>query len=120
MDSKKNIAELKQMVKAFCEDRDWDQFHSAKELAIGISTEAAELLSHFRFKSETEIESLFKDSNKKEKITEEMADVLWFLVRLSQRYDIDLTEALENKAAKNAKNYPIEKAKGTNRKYTEL
>ena len=64
MDSELTIEELKQRVKKFCEDRDWDQFHGAKDLAIGIITEAGELLENFRFKSEQEIEAMKEDFNR--------------------------------------------------------
>lgn len=120
MDHKTNINELKEKVKKFCEDRDWDQFHNAKELAIGISTEAGELLDHFRFKSEREIEELLKDEIKKDKINDELADVLYFVLRMSQMYNIDLTTSLIKKLEKQEKKYPIEKSKGSNKKYNEL
>ena len=110
--------ELKEKIKEFCEARDWNQFHGAKDLAIGMSTEASELLEHFRFKSEREIEELMK--NKKEEISEEMADVLYFLLRLAQKYDIDLSEALDKKMQKNEERYPLDKFKGSNKKYGEL
>ncbi|MFH1248949.1 MAG: nucleotide pyrophosphohydrolase [archaeon] len=120
MDHKTNIQELKEKVKKFCEDRDWDQYHGAKDLAIGIITEASELLEHFRFKSEKEIEEMFKNPEKKQHISEEMADVLYFLIRLAQKYDIDLATELNKKLEKNEKKYPVEKAKGSNKKYNEL
>lgn len=119
VDSNTNISELKKQVKNFCDDRDWDQYHNAKDLAIGIITESSELLEHFRFKSEKEVERLFNNTIKRQEISEEMADVLFFLIRLAQRYDIDLTDELGKKMEKNEKKYPIEKAKGSNKKYTE-
>lgn len=120
MDNETNISHLKEKIKNFCEDRDWDQFHGAKELAIGVITEASELLEHFRFKSEKEIEEFFKDIKKKEKISEEIADVLYFILRLAQKYDIDIATALNKKMEKNENNYPLEKAKGSSKKYNEL
>jgi len=114
------MKELQDKVQAFCEERDWDQFHDAKELAIGVSTEAAELLEHFRFKSPAEFEAFFTDAAKKEEIEDEMADVLFFLLRMAQRYDIDLAAALENKLVKTGKKYPVSKSKGKNIKYTDL
>ena len=119
MDHKTSIHELKEKVRAFCEDRDWNQFHNAKELAIGIVTEASELLEHFRFKSEEQVNDMFKNESKKQELTEEMADVLYFLVRLAQRYDIDLTSELEKKIKKNNEKYPIDEVKGCNKKYSE-
>ncbi len=120
MDSDTNIEDLKEKVKKFCEEREWDVYHNAKDLSIGIITEASELLEQFRFKSEKEIEEMFKHPEKKQKITEEMADVLYFLLRLSQKYDIDLSKELDTKMVKNEKKYPIEKARGSNKKYTEF
>lgn len=120
MDHQTNINELKEKIKKFCEDRDWDQYHNAKDLAIGIITESAELLEHFRFKSEKEVDEMFKLESKRDDITEEMADILYFLVRLAQRYNIDLTTELNKKMEKNAKRYPVEKAKGSNKKYGEF
>ncbi|MDP2750554.1 MAG: nucleotide pyrophosphohydrolase [Nanoarchaeota archaeon] len=120
MDHKTNVKDLKDKVKKFCEDRDWDQYHNAKDLAIGIITESSELLEHFRFKSEKQVEEMMKDPKKRQEISDEMADVLYFLLRLSQKYDIDLTKALDEKMKKNNEKYPVEKAKGLNKKYNEL
>jgi len=119
MDDKTNIKQLKEMVKAFCEERDWDQYHNAKDLAIGIITEASELLEHFRFKSGTEVDDLFKEKFKKDEISEELADVLFFILRFAEKYHIDLSDELKKKLDKNVQKYPIEKAKGSNKKYTE-
>lgn len=120
MDQKTNIHELKEKIKKYCEDRDWDQFHGAKDLATALIIESAELLEHFRFKSKKEVEELFSNEKKRNEIEEEMADILYFLVRLAQKYDVDLTKVLNKKMEKNEKRYPIEKAKGSNKKYNEL
>jgi NTP pyrophosphatase (non-canonical NTP hydrolase) len=120
MDDQTKIHELKERIKQFCEARDWDQFHNPKDLAIGVMTEASELLEHFRFKSEQEMDEMFKNSEKKTHISEEMADVFYFLLRLAQKYDIDLTSALDKKMQQNEMKYPVEKAKGSNKKYNEL
>ena len=116
MDNETTLSELKKLVQEFCEARDWDQFHGPKDLAIGISTEASEILQHFRFKSEEESKQLLKD---KPEIAEELADVLYFLLRFSQMYNIDLSEELENKMKKNDSKYPVDKVKGLNKKYSE-
>ena len=120
MDHITNINELKEKIKKFCEDRDWDQYHNAKDLAIGIITESSELLEHFRFKSEKEVDGMFNIPSKRQEISEEMADVLYFLVRLAQRYNIDLTTELNKKLEKNEKRYPLDKFKGSNKKYSEF
>ena len=119
-DEEKKIHELKEKVKEFCEERDWDQFHNAKELIIALTIEASELLEPFRWKTAEEVEEIMKDEQKREAIGEEMADVLYFLVRLAQRYDIDLSEELDKKMEKNNEKYPVEKFKGSNKKYNEI
>ena len=119
-DDQTTISELKSKVKQFCVARDWDQFHNAKELAIGITTESAELLDIFRFKSQEEIIRMFDTPDTREKISDEMADVLFFLLRMAQKYDIDMAESLHDKMIKNERKYPVEKARGSNKKYDEL
>lgn len=119
-DDETTISQLKITVKQFCDARDWDQFHGAKDLAIGISTESAELLDIFRFKSEEEINRMFNRPETREKISDEMADVLFFILRLSQKYDMDLADAFDKKMGKNERKYPIEKARGSNKKYDEF
>ncbi len=119
MDNNTTIETAKNAVKKFCEDRDWDQFHNAKDLAIGISTEANELLQIFRFKSIEEIKAIM-ESERKGEIAEEVADIFYFLLRFSQMYGIDLSETLNKKIVKNDAKYPVNKAKGCNKKYTEF
>jgi len=108
------------MVKNFSEERDWDQFHNAKDLAIGIVTEASELLETFRFKSEREVEALFNDESSAKKIRDELADIFYFALRLAQKYNIDVSKSLDEKIKDNARKYPVDKAKGSNKKYTDL
>ena len=110
------LATLKDRVKTFCEARDWDQFHGAKDLAIGVITEAAELLEHFRFQSETETEALFEQPDQRAEIEAEVADVLIFVLRLAQKYEIDLAEAVHTKLARNEERYPVESSRGSNQK----
>ena len=119
-DCERKIHELKEKVKEFCDERDWDQFHNAKELAIALSIEASELLEIFRWKTDKEVQELFLNEKKKEDIQDEMADILYFLVRIAQMYDIDLSEALDKKMEKNELKYPVEKAKGSSKKYNEF
>ena len=120
MDHKTTIQELKLKVKKFCEDRDWDQFHNAKELAIALSLESAEVLDLFRYKSTEEVERMLKNPEKKLELSEELADVLYLVFRISQLYDIDLSSEFNKKMVKNELKYPVELAKGKNSKYTEL
>lgn len=119
MDNIITIEELKTKVKNFCDIRDWGQYHNPKDLAIGISTEANELLSIFRFKNNNEMFEMFEKINKREEIQDEVADVLFFLLRFAEMNNIDLSEALNKKIEKNNKKYSVEKFKGSNKKYTE-
>lgn len=119
MDNKINIEQLKELVKKFCDDRDWEQFHNPKDLAIGLSTESNELLSLFRFKDTNDMEEILSNPQKKEDIEDETADIFFFLLRFAQMYNIDLSKALEKKVEKNNKKYSIEKFKGSNKKYSE-
>ncbi len=118
--AKDELHQLLNEVKNFCEARDWDQFHNIKELAIGVSTESAELLELFRFRSLEECEALLSNVSSREKIEDEMADVFFFLLRIAGRYGVDLKAALAKKMQKNAQKYPVEKARGSNKKYDEF
>jgi len=120
MDEKTTIKDLKKQVKHFCEERDWDQFHNPKNLATALIIEAGELLEHFRWDTYDDAEERFNDSAKREEIEDEVADVLYFIIRLSQMYNIDLSTAFNKKIEKNRNKYPVEKAKGSAKKYTEL
>ena len=118
MDDKCTVEQLKNTVKIFCQKRDWDQFHNPKELAIGISTEANELLQKFRFKSEEDMQIML-NSSKREEIEDELADVFYFVLRFAQMNDVDLSNALALKMQKSDKKYPVEIVKGKNKKYDE-
>ena len=120
MNDKNTIEEMKLVVQEFCEKRDWNQFHNPKDLAIGISTEANELLDIFRFKSESDMLKMMTDLKKREHAGEELADTLFFILRFAQMNQFDLGEILSDKIKKNAEKYPVEKSKGTNLKYDEI
>jgi NTP pyrophosphatase (non-canonical NTP hydrolase) len=113
------ITELQNRVKTFCELRDWDQFHPPKDLAIGISTEASELLDLFRFKTDGEIEIKMQDPNFKLKVEHELADIFFMVLRFAQKNNLDLSECLKKKIQVNEEKYPIDKSKGSNKKYNE-
>ncbi len=119
-DHSTTVEELKARVKAYCDARDWDQFHDAKELAMSITIESAELLELFRFKSRADMQQMFENPGQREKICGELSDVLFASLRFAQLYDIDLTEAFCHKMAENERKYPVEKARGSNKKYDEF
>ena len=114
------ISELTDMVRNFCEAREWDQIHNPKDLAIGLPTESNELLDLFRFKTDEQMSEMMKNDRSEERISEELSDVLFFLLRFSQLYGFDLGVGLKNKIVKNEEKYPLSKAKGANKKYTEF
>lgn len=110
MDDMTTIGELKQKIKHFCEERDWDQFHNPKDLAIGISTEANELLDIFRFKTEEQMKEIFLKEHSRAHVEEEIADVLFFIIRFAQMNNLDLDTCLKNKMEKNSQKYSVEKS----------
>ena len=102
----------------FRRERDWEQFHTPKELAISLSIEASELLEWFQWKNDEEIQQKL-NSNKREDLEDEVADVVAYLTYLCHDVGIDINKAVEAKIKKNAEKYPIEKVKGRSDKYTE-
>jgi NTP pyrophosphatase (non-canonical NTP hydrolase) len=117
-DRSATIESLKELAAQFTDERDWNQFHSAKELAIGLVTEAAELLQHFRFKTDGQIKKLI-DGRNRAKVEDEIADVLFLLLRLSTNIQCDLAGSLGRKLAKDSRHYPVKWARGKNLKYNE-
>jgi dCTP diphosphatase len=117
-DSQDPIRGLRNKLRQFAAERDWDQFHSPKNLAMALSVEAAELLEHFQWLSDAESAAMMPD--KRAKIGEELADVLLYLILLADKLDIDLATAAVDKINVNASKYPAQKARGSNKKYTEL
>ena len=112
------ISELTEKIMRFVKERDWDQFENPKDLAISIALEAGEILEHFQWKSKEEIEEYVKTH--KDELSEEIADVLIYLLDFSHRLEIDVIDASHKKLAINEKKYPVEKAKGKNLKYDKL
>ncbi|MGD0728919.1 MAG: nucleotide pyrophosphohydrolase [Candidatus Micrarchaeaceae archaeon] len=119
-DKDTTLAQLKEIIKQYNDERDYTKYHDPKELAIGASVEASELLEHFIFKSKEEMELMLRDPKKSQDISDEMADTLYYILRIAQLYDIDISNAFHKKMEQNRKKYPIEKAKGSNKKYNEL
>lgn len=102
----------------FRDRRDWKQFHNPKDVAISLSLEAGEVLEHFQWKNKEEIEEYVV--RHKDSIGEELADVLYWVLLISHDLNINIASALNKKIKKNEEKYPVEKAKGTHKKYTEL
>ena len=112
------LSTLREKLRRFARERDWDQYHSPKNLAAALCVEAAELLEHFQWCTDNESKAL--PAGQLAEVQEEMADVLLYLVRLADKLDVDLFEAANNKIVLNAQKYPVDKARGNNRKYTDL
>lgn len=113
-----DLVALRDRLRAFALERDWDQFHSPKNLSAALAVEASELLEHFQWLKEDE--SFDLSPEKRAKVAEEIADVLLYLVRIADKLDIDVLDAALRKIETNGKKYPVEKAKGSMRKYTDL
>jgi len=114
----KNINELTKRIISFRNARDWKQFHNPKDVALSLVLEATEVMEHFQWKNQKEIET-YVETNKNE-IGEELADVLYWVLLISHDLGIDILDALENKILKNEEKYPVEKAKGKHTKYNKL
>ncbi|HEX5242144.1 MAG TPA: nucleotide pyrophosphohydrolase [Tepidisphaeraceae bacterium] len=114
----KTLAELTSRVLKHRDERDWAQFHTPKELAISLAVEAGELLALMQWKNRAELSDYL--AQKRDAVRDELADVLHSLLLLANDLQVDLPEALEQKLAKDAAKYPIEKARGQAKKYDEL
>ena len=107
-----DILEIIEELRTFNKERDWDQFHNGKDLAIGLSVEASELLEAFLWKKPEDVSI--------DKVREELADVLNYAFQMADKYDLDIKKIMLDKIARNAQKYPVEKAKGSAKKYNEL
>lgn len=110
------LQSLTSALRQFAAERDWDQFHSPKNLAAALSVEAAELLEHFQWLSEAQSQSL--PAEQRVAVGHEMADVLLYLLQLADKLDIDLVNAARRKMVINAAKYPVEQSRGSSRKYS--
>ncbi len=115
MRNSEQFREILTRIKAFRDARDWAQFHQPKNLAISLQLEASEVLELFQWSKDNEI-----TPGKESKLPDELADVFYWTLMLADKYGIDLMAALERKMDENEAKYPVDKAKGTAAKYTEL
>lgn len=112
------IKELTDRIIKFRDARDWKQFHNPKDVALSMVLEAGEVMEHFQWKDKEEVEEYLKQN--KDDVAEEIADVLYYILLMSYDLNINITETLEKKIKKNETKYPVEKAKGNHKKYTEI
>lgn len=113
------VDQMIEFQRRFVRARAWDQFHNPKNLALSLMVEAAELGEHFQWLTAEESEAIGK-SGKRKDIEDELADVLFYLLRLADRLDVDLEKAFWKKMRQNARKYPVRLARGTAVKYTKL
>ncbi|HEU4850867.1 MAG TPA: nucleotide pyrophosphohydrolase [Telluria sp.] len=112
-----DLERMRDLVRAFVAERDWEQFHTPKNLASALTVEAAELLEHFQWLAAGERAEL--GDAKLRAVRHELADVLFYLLRIADRLDVDLDTALQEKMALNREKYPADKVRGDSRKYNE-
>ena len=113
----KDLDDMKVALKQFAEERDWDKFHSPKNLVMALSVEVAELMEHFQWITEEQSTGL--DPESKIKVSEEIADVQLYLVRLADKLDIDILAEANKKMHKNSLKYPADKVRGSSKKYSD-
>lgn len=113
----KNLELIKKRLQDFAAEREWDQFHSPKNLSMALSVEASELLECFQWLTEEQSKSL--NPKQLAAVTDEIADIQLYLIRLADKLDIDIGEAVDKKIIKNEKKYPADKVRGSSKKYTE-
>lgn len=119
-DSATTVSELKSRALAFARERDWEQFHSPKNLSMALAAEAGELMEHFLWATPEQSRAIATEPAKRAKIADELADVVIYALEFANMTGLDVAAAIEAKMATNAKKYPVEKAKGRADKYTEL
>lgn len=113
-----DINKLKLQLREFADTRDWNQFHSPKNLSMALSIEVGEIMEHFQWLTQEQSKNLPAD--KLDEVSMELADTLLYLIRLADKLDIDLLAAAQRKIKLNGKKYPVEKSRGNAKKYTEF
>ena len=107
-----DLEELRKAIVQFTQERDWDQFHNGKDLAMALSIEAAELNEAFLWKDASQVNV--------EKVKEELADIFNYAILIADKYDLDIKQIVLDKLRRNAEKYPVDKAYGSAKKYNEL
>jgi dCTP diphosphatase len=119
MSTEDSLSHIQNFIQKFAHDRDWDQFHTPKNLIMAATSEMGELAEVLQWKSDEEVVAYLKSVEGKERLSEEIADVMIYLLRLCQKTDIDVLHALREKIRKNELKYPVDISKGNAKKYTE-
>jgi NTP pyrophosphatase (non-canonical NTP hydrolase) len=119
-DSHTTIADLRMRVLAFVRERDWEQFHTPKNLSMALAAESGELMEHFLWATPEQSVAVAQEPARRARIADELADVVIYALEFANMTGLDVAAAIEAKMAANAKKYPVEKARGRSEKYTEL
>lgn len=119
-DDRTTVSELRGRVMAFARERDWVQFHSPKNLSMALAAEAGELMEHFLWSESAASAAVVADPAKRQKIADELADIVIYALEFANVSGLDVAAAIEAKLVQNAAKYPVEKARGNAKKYTEL
>lgn len=119
-DAVTTVAELKTRLLAFVQERDWEQFHSPKNLSMALAAETGELMEHFLWATPEQSHAIARDPAKRARIADELADVVIYALEFANITGLDVAAAIESKMTANARKYPVEKARGRADKYTEL
>ena len=114
-----NIKKIQQRLENFSKIRDWEQFHNPKNLAMALSVEVSELVEIFQWSNNGGLTEI-KDPKKRDRIKEEIADIFIYLIKISNKLDLDIEQIINQKIDRNEKKYPVEKSKGNSLKYTEF
>ena len=120
MKQEDSISSLQARIQSFSEDREWDQFHTPKNLIMAATSEMGELAEVLQWKNDEEAAEFLNTQFGRERISEEIADVAIYLIRLCQKLDLNFVEILSEKISQNDVKYPIDKSKGSAKKYTDL
>lgn len=115
-----DVDKLNDILDKFISDRDWDQFHSIKNLSMALSVETSELVEIFQWLTEDDSNKVTESEKLKVKVEEELADIFIYLLRIAKKSNVDLEEAVISKIKRNSEKYPVEKSKGSSRKYTDF
>ena len=114
-----NVKKIQKILQDFADEREWDQFHTPKNLVMALSGEVGELTEIFQWLTEEESRNIVRSKEVMEKIEQEIADIQIYLIRLAQKLDVPIEDSVMKKIKKNAEKYPIHLAKGSSKKYTE-
>jgi NTP pyrophosphatase (non-canonical NTP hydrolase) len=112
-----DLEKLQQIIRKFCDDRDWGQFHNLKDLLISLSLESAEALEQVQWKNDAELQEIASENKA---LSEELADVLYWTLLIANKLNIDLSNAFTEKMKQNEVKYPVSQARGSHKKYTEF